>query len=126
MAIALDASAWVDLLLNNDIGARVAQRIGEDHLVAPAHIDLEMLSALARMHRAGELEATDIDELLVDARATPIERYPLPELTAGAWARQGNLRVSDALYVELAVRMDVPLITTDHRLARATPHAEAV
>ena len=126
MAIALDASAWVDLLLNNDNGARVAERIGEDHLVAPAHIDLEMLSAFARMHRAGELEATDIEELLADARATPIQRYPLPGLTAGAWARQGNLRVSDALYVELAIRLDVPLITTDHRLARATTHAEAI
>ena len=37
-----------------------------------------------------------------------------------------NLRLSDAFYVELADQLDVPLITTDLRLARATPRAEAI
>lgn len=126
MVLVLDASAWVDLLLNNDNGARVGQRIEQEDLVAPAHIDLEMLSAFARMHRAGDLAAADVQEMLVDARATPIKRHPLTELTAGAWARQSSLRISDAFYVELAVHLDVPLITTDRRLARATPYAEGV
>jgi len=56
----------------------------------------------------------------------PIERHLLQPLTIGAWARRHNLRLSDAYYVELADQLDVPLITTDLRLARATPRAEAI
>jgi len=44
----------------------------------------------------------------------------------GAWLRRENIRLADALYVELAEQLDVPLITTDLRLARATPLAEAI
>jgi predicted nucleic acid-binding protein len=32
----------------------------------------------------------------------------------------------DALYVELAAQLDISLITTDRRLARATPLAEVI
>jgi len=41
-------------------------------------------------------------------------------------ARRVHMRLADALYVELAARLAVPLITTDRRLARATPVAEGV
>ena len=36
------------------------------------------------------------------------------------------MQISDAFYVELAVQLDVPLITTDFRLARASYQAETV
>jgi predicted nucleic acid-binding protein len=116
----------VDALLHQPLGVRVTERIGEHRLHAPAHLDLELLSALSRLHRAGSLSTADVERLLLDARATPIERHALHDLTAGAWARRGNLRASDAYYVELADRLDAPLITTDRRLARATPLAELV
>jgi predicted nucleic acid-binding protein len=39
---------------------------------------------------------------------------------ASAWIerRRASLRISDALYVELAVHLEVLLVTTDLRLAR--------
>lgn len=122
----LDASAWVDLLLREATGERVAARIDMHALHAPAHIDLELLSAFGRIERAGELTPAEVDARLSAAPATAITRHALSGLAAGAWSRRSSLRISDAFYVELAARLNVPLITTDLRLARATPHAEVV
>lgn len=41
---------------------------------------------------------------------------PLAEL---AWNWRANVSFYDALYVALAVRLDVPLVTADARLSRA-------
>jgi predicted nucleic acid-binding protein len=38
-------------------------------------------------------------------------------LVEGAWSRRQNLRLVDALYVELALRLEAPLVTTGGRLA---------
>jgi len=43
----------------------------------------------------------------------------------GAWARRDQLRLADALYVELAVSLGLSLITTDRRLHPA-PVADVV
>lgn len=48
-------------------------------------------------------------------------------LLSGAWRRRHDLRLVDALYVELSDQLgDVPLITTDRRLAAAVPTAELI
>jgi predicted nucleic acid-binding protein len=39
--------------------------------------------------------------------------------------RRHHLSLADALYVELAARLDTVVVTTDHRLSRATPLAVA-
>ncbi|GAB3747541.1 type II toxin-antitoxin system CcdA family antitoxin [Microlunatus parietis] len=49
----------------------------------------------------------------------PVDRHPLGGLLAGAWTRRRGLRILDALYVELAERLDCDLVTTDQRLSRA-------
>jgi predicted nucleic acid-binding protein len=56
----------------------------------------------------------------------PVTRHDLPELVVGAWARRADLRLLDALYVELAARLSVRVLTTDDRLARACPFAEDI
>lgn len=125
-ALVVDASAWVDLLLGETLGARVADRLEGHSLHAPAHVDVELLSAFGRLERSGEMSAAEVDLRLREARDVPIRRHDLSNLADGAWRRRGSLRISDAFYVELAVHLDVPLITTDRRLARATPYAEGV
>jgi predicted nucleic acid-binding protein len=124
--VVLDASAWVDLLLQEPRGERVTRRLADAAIHAPAHIDLELLSAFGRIQRAGGLTAADIDRRLLAAQLMPINRHPLPDLVGGAWGRRDSLRISDAFYVELATRLDAPLITTDLRLARAAPQAEPI
>ena len=125
-AVVLDAAAWVDLLLGEALSKRVADRLEGYSLHAPAHIDLELLSAFGRIERSGALAPAEVDARLREARDFPIRRHDLADLADGAWRRRASLWISDALYVELAVHLDVALITTDHRLARATPQAEVV
>ncbi len=101
--VAADASALVDLLLANDVGRAVRRRIAGQGLHAPSHVDAEILSALGRSHRAGDLSADEVETKLGALATAPIHRHPANELMLGAWARRHQLRLADALYVELAV-----------------------
>lgn len=123
--VVADASALVDLLLANEVGGAVSRRLAGQVLHAPAHVDAEVLSALGRLHRAGELAADDVASKLGELAVAPIRRHLVNELVLGAWARRHQLRLADALYVELAVSRGLPLVTTDRRL-RAVPAAEIV
>ena len=96
-------------------------------LHAPAHLDAEVLSALGRLHRAGELAAAAVTATLGELAAAPIHRHPLAGLLSGAWEARDQLRLVDALYVELAGSLgSLPLLTTDERLARASALAEFI
>ena len=125
-SLVIDASALIDLLLSEAASDRIADRVEQNVLHAPAHIDLELLSAFGRIERSGKLTSAEVDLRLRAAESVIIQRHALEGLSAGAWRRRQSLRISDAFYVELADQLDVPLITTDQRLARATPRAEAI
>lgn len=116
----------VDLLADTDYAASVAARIRHTLLHAPALFDAEVLSALGRLHRAGELTAEDVEGGLTRLGTAPVSRHSLPGLLSGAWARRGDLRLTDALYAELATQLNIVLLTTDQRLARTCPIAEAI
>ncbi len=123
--VVVDASAMVDLLLGNDLGAAVRQRLTGHALHAPAHLGAEVLSALGRLNRAGELSDEDVETRLRDLAAAPIRSHEVSDLVLGAWSRRHQLRLADALYVELAVTLVVPLVTTDRRL-RSAPAVDVV
>jgi len=114
--VVFDASALIDLLLGNDLGNAVQRRISGHALHAPAHVDTEVLSALARLQRAGTIEADVVEAMLQHLAAAPIQRHPVTTLLLGAWGRRHQLRLADALYVELAISLGLPLVTTDARL----------
>jgi predicted nucleic acid-binding protein len=114
--VVIDASALVDLLLGGQIGDAVAIRLSSHGLHTPAHADAESLSALGRLHRAGELDARAVDTMIDRLTTAPIIRHPLDALLAGAWRRRDDLRLADALYVELASSLGLRLVTTDTRL----------
>ena len=123
--VVLDASAFVDLLLGNPVGNAVRTRLAGRSLHAPGHVDAEVLSALGRVNRAGDLDDETVTGLLGRVADAPIERHPVHGLVAGAWGRRHPLRLADALYVELAATLGAPLVTTDRRL-RAVPMADVV
>jgi predicted nucleic acid-binding protein len=125
-SVVVDASAIVDLLVGTRYAAPVRERLDRALWRAPAHLDAEVLSALGRLARAGRLQDTDVEARLELLASMPVERRPLPSLLAGAWARRTDLRLVDALYVELAHQLEAPLITTDQRLGQTTPIAEVV
>ncbi|GBE22688.1 ribonuclease VapC3 [bacterium BMS3Bbin01] len=122
--VIVDASAMVDLLVGTSLADAVADRLLGHELHAPAHFDAEVLSALGRLHRAGHITARQAEARINRLAAAPVERHTLSTLVTGAWKLRHNLRLLDALYVELASQLDVPIITTDSGMAAATTAAE--
>lgn len=122
--IVLDASAMVDLLTGDAKAAQIRDLLVGSTVHVPAHFDAEILSALGRLARAEELSVDEVPPLLNALGRAPFSRYPLPDLLDGAWSRRESLRLVDALYVELAERLAVPLLTTDARLSKVYPGAQ--
>jgi predicted nucleic acid-binding protein len=126
-ALVVDASALVEALLGTGLGVKVRARMRGRQLHAPAHMDAEVLSALGRLHRAGELQEAAVTESLAELAAAPIHRHHLAGLLSGAWKRRENQRLVDALYAELAASLDsIPVLTTDARLARTDLRVDLV
>lgn len=126
MEVVVDASAVVDLLAQTELRDAAARHLAGTLLHAPAHLDAEVLSALGRLERAGHLDVPAVERALTELANAPIERHQLPALLAAAWSMRHGVRLVDALYVALAEALDVPLVTTDARLARAAPRAQLV
>jgi predicted nucleic acid-binding protein len=125
-ALVVDVSAAVEALLGSSTGQPVRRRMRGTQLHAPADLDAEVLSALGRLHRGGDLHADTVTSRLTELAAAPIARHLLPELLAAAWQLRDRLRLVDALYVALAEHVGARLLTTDARLARGTEVAELV
>jgi len=122
--IVVDASAILEVLLNTSASARIADRLfgSDDTLHAPHVLDLEVAQVLRRYHLSGELDADRSEEVLEDLADLPLNRYPHDVFLFRIWALRQNLTAYDAAYVALAEALDVPLITRDAVLARASGH----
>jgi predicted nucleic acid-binding protein len=121
-ALVLDASAVVDLLLRNENGKAVQAHLAGAELHTVAHLDAEVFSALARLHREGTLPVGGVDARLRALSRLNVLRLPITgALLQEAWTLRHNVAARDALYVALARRLRGKLLTTDQRLARAVP-----
>jgi predicted nucleic acid-binding protein len=125
-ALVLDASAMVDLLVGSSLAKTIEARLEGSDLHVPSHFDAEVLSALGRLHRAGQLTARQVADRVELVASSPIGRHLLSPLLMGAWRRRENLRLVDALYVELASQLNAPIITTDRGLAAASRRAHLI
>lgn len=121
--VVVDASAGVELLRRTKAGKQAANELRGASAAAPAHLDAEVLSALARIARADGDEAPLVRPRLRQLARAPITRYPCAPLLEGAWALRANVSVRDALYVVLAQRLGAALVTADARLGRAPVEA---
>lgn len=118
--IVLDAAALVDVLIDQPGAPWVLDQIEGTPVCAPGHQPAEVLSAISRLVRAGELDEPSARPALVEAGALHQELVPVTEeLVLRAFDLAGRIRVLDGLYVALAEARDARLVTTDQRLARA-------
>lgn len=124
--VVLDASAMVDLLIGGPAADAVRARLTDTAVHVPAPFEAECLSALARLTRAHHLTVTQTTAHLDRLVAMPCTRHDTTPLVLGAWQRRGSMRVVDALYVELGLRLDIPVVTTDAGMAAAAPNAELI
>ncbi|MGH2863198.1 MAG: type II toxin-antitoxin system VapC family toxin [Solirubrobacteraceae bacterium] len=124
--VILDASALVEALIGGRLGTAVRARLLGCDLHAPAHLDAGVLSALGRLHRAGKLEAATVAGLLKRLAEAPVARHAVADLLSGAWAMRDQVRLVDALYLELASSLGATVVSTDGRLARASAEVELI
>jgi predicted nucleic acid-binding protein len=126
--IVLDASALVELALGTSTGRAIAARIADPEvsLHVPRLADVEVVRALRRYVRDGELDAGSAGQALADLRALDLQRHSHEPLLDRVWALRDNLSAYDAAYVALAEALDAPLVTCDGRLSRAPGIARRV
>lgn len=116
----VDASVLVDLVAAGAWSEKSREALTSRQLHTPAHVDVEVTSALARLLRTGSLTEDDARRGLERFAAAPLTRHPLPPLLKEAWALSSQLRIADAFYVALADTLGTRVLTLDARLARAT------
>ena len=119
--IVLDASALVELILHTPTGYLIATRIADpvESLHVPHLADVEVVQALRRYVREGEIEADAAEVALTDLRDLDLQRHAHEPLLERVWELRKNLTAYDAVYVALAEVLDVVLLTCDRRLSQA-------
>ncbi|MEE8485634.1 MAG: hypothetical protein V3S38_03655 [Acidimicrobiia bacterium] len=75
----------VDLLVASPSATALRIRLRGHELHAPAHFDVEVLSALGRLHRGGHLTARQATTRIQRMATAPIQRHLLPPLLTDAW-----------------------------------------
>lgn len=118
----VDASALVAYYAYDDPRRQdVTNRLAAgDALHAPAHLDVEVVSALRGLARADAALERTVPAALVHLAGFPIRRTDLPPLLERVWELRHNVSAYDAAYVALAERLGAALITCDTRLANAS------
>lgn len=116
----IDASVLVEYLGAGDREAVARERIREarNELWAPHLAEIEVGHALRSKVLAGTLRASAASTALRDLTELPLLRVPHTSLLQRAWELRSNVSFYDAIYLALAERLGVPLVTLDARLAR--------
>jgi predicted nucleic acid-binding protein len=117
----LDASALALALAGkSDAASALRARLAGVRRHAPHLIDAEVGNVLRRHEHEGRLSAEEAARGLRAAAVLIDHRYPhVGPLSQLAWTWRHNLSFYDALYVALAVSLDLPLLTADIRLSGA-------
>lgn len=121
--LVVDASAFVDLVLNRPLATVLRKRLIESgaSLHAPMIADLEVLQTIRGYVLIGELTVARAEEAIEDYLDIGLERYPHDPLLWEIWQLRSNFTPYDASYVVLAEQLQATLVTLDKRLARACP-----
>jgi predicted nucleic acid-binding protein len=124
----IDASAMTEFLLQTPLGFRVRARLFRDgdDFRAPHLLDVEVVHALRRLVRAGDVLPDRAEEALEDLTVVNLRRYPHIDLVGRAWELRDNFTAYDAVYIALAEAIDAPLVTCDGSLPMAPGHAARI
>lgn len=117
----LDASAVVLALVGKGDAAEVLRgRLGTMRRHAPHLVDAEVGNVLRRHEQRGLISPREAEVALRASHVLIEHRYPhAGPLVELAWTLRANVSFYDGLYVALAVRLDVPLVSADAKLGNA-------
>ena len=123
----VDASVLVDYLAGGEHVESSRARLLEagEALWAPHLVDAEVGHVLRRALLAGELRQATARAALEDLADLPLRRAGHVGLLERAWTLRSNVSFYDGLYVALAERLGLTLVTLDARL-RGVPGVRAV
>lgn len=116
----IDASIAVEYLLKTPLGLNVTEVIEAESHVAPELFDAEVLSALRKLVLRGHLEEDRARVAITDLKDWHLHRIAHRSLVQMAWEHRRNVSAYDAFYVAVARLHNLPILTTDGRLSRAT------
>lgn len=128
MTVVVDSSAVVRMLTASRASPMASHPVIDGHDIhAPHVIDPEVLNAVRRLLLLRRSSLDDAELMVERFIDLELVRYSHAPLIERAWSLRDNITPYDALYVALAERLQVPLITTDRRLARAAAqHCEVI
>jgi predicted nucleic acid-binding protein len=93
----------------------------------PSHFGIEIARSLRRLERRKHIAPEVVDNAFAYLRELSLKQDDAGALVSlvplVALARRHTLRVADAAYLELALRLGLPLATRDASLARAAKAA---
>jgi predicted nucleic acid-binding protein len=119
----VDASVVVTTLIRGEYADWAEEQLSAAgagrSLWAPHLIDAEVGHALRRRVAARKLRDDHASAALSKLIRLPLRRVAHTDLLDRAWDLRHNLSFYDGLYVALAERLQMPLLTLDGRLAKA-------
>ena len=125
-AFVIDCSVAVTWCFEDEATAAsdgLLDRLGDEPAAAPAIWPLELGNVLVMAERRGRIDATQLAEcvaLLLELPVAIDEETPQRALNEMlALARSEGLTTYDAAYLELAMRLGVPLATRDKELRQS-------
>ena len=128
MAFVADNSvvlAWFIASQSTAYSEKMLRRVALEPVHVPLVWSLEFANALRQLERRRKLKPEVTAELLdaVDALELKSDASPPGQRRLMGLARQYELSVYDASYLELAIRLALPLATQDAALAAAATRA---
>lgn len=122
----VDASVAVKWYVEEE-GSAKAVRLLEDTcaLHAPDFMRIEVENVLLSKMRRGEMSIAEAEDIRLAIRRVPIRWDSSPEMLDDAfrWAVLLHRTIYDSIYVSLAVRLGIPLVTADEKLRHAADAA---
>lgn len=120
IAAVIDSSALFDVLFHGGlVGLRAHEELGDCQLHAPELLAPELVNVMRRLVRQDPALKPLADRLVREYDQVPIARFPHDDLLSTAWQLRDTVSAYDAMYVALAIELDIPLLTRDRRLVKA-------
>ncbi|MGL5858122.1 MAG: type II toxin-antitoxin system VapC family toxin [Angustibacter sp.] len=119
--VVVDASVVVDALASDDqVGERARTLLADLQWAAPEHLRVEVFSGIRGRLLGDKLDHGRAERAVGRLERLNVQPVPTSLLLGRMWQLRDTVTGYDAAYVAAAERLDVPLVTTDRRLERAT------
>ena len=121
MTLVIDASLVVAALIDGGTDGTWAESVFVSaDLAAPALMPVEVANILRRASLSGDVSQDVASQAHDDLLELRVDLFPYEPFGARVWELRTSVTAYDAWYVAVAETLDVPLVTLDRRLSRAS------